>query len=62
MKKTAREIHGPRWQETFAALKYYDYRLRFGGQAVSPVGTWLQSTTQAYLIYHNPGSPAAVIQ
>ena len=45
-----------RWQETFAALKYYNYRLWFVGQIVSLVGTWMQSTAQGYLIYQITGS------
>jgi MFS family permease len=47
-----------RWQETFAALKHYNYRLWFAGQIVSLVGTWMQSTAQGYLIYQITGSPA----
>jgi MFS family permease len=47
-----------RWQETFAALKHYNYRLWFVGQIVSLVGTWMQSTAQGYLIYQITGSPA----
>lgn len=46
-----RGMRGLRWQETFAALKYYNYRLWFRGQIVSLVGTWMQSTAQGYLIY-----------
>jgi MFS family permease len=51
-------IRNLRVQETFAALKYYNYRLWFAGQVVSLVGTWMQSTAQAYLIYQITGSPA----
>jgi MFS family permease len=47
-----------RWQETFAALKHYNYRLWFAGQVVSLVGTWMQSTAQGYLIYQITHSPA----
>jgi MFS family permease len=47
-----------RWQETFASLKHYNYRLWFGGQIVSLVGTWMQSTAQGYLIYQITHSPA----
>jgi MFS family permease len=46
------------WQETFAALKHYNYRLWFAGQVVSLVGTWMQSTAQGYLIYQITSSPA----
>jgi len=37
--------------QTFAALKHYNYRLWFIGQMVSLMGTWMQSTAQGYLIY-----------
>jgi MFS family permease len=47
-----------RLQETFAAMKHYNYRLWFSGQVVSLVGTWMQSTAQGYLIYQLTGSPA----
>ena len=57
MEKTPGEIRSLRWQETFAALKHYNYRLWFGGQVVSLVGTWMQSTAQGYLIYQITGSP-----
>jgi MFS family permease len=47
-----------RWQETFTALKYYNYRLWFSGQIVSLVGTWMQGTAQGYLVYQLTSSPA----
>jgi MFS family permease len=53
-----RKTRGLRWQETFAALKHYNYRLWFVGQVVSLVGTWMQSTAQGYLIYQLTKSPA----
>ena len=37
--------------QTFAALKYPNYRLWFGGQVVSIIGTWMQATAQGFLIY-----------
>jgi MFS family permease len=55
---TKKEINSLRWQETFAALKHYNYRLWFYGQMVSLMGTWMQSTAQGYLIYQLTGSPA----
>jgi MFS family permease len=54
----AKPILKQRLQETFAALKHYNYRLWFSGQVVSLVGTWMQSTAQGYLIYQLTGSPA----
>jgi MFS family permease len=53
-----KKTNGLRWQETFAALKHYNYRLWFAGQVVSLVGTWMQSTAQGYLIYQLTHSPA----
>lgn len=46
------------WQQTFAALKYPNYRLWFYGQLVSLFGTWMQSTAQGYLIYQLTHSSA----
>jgi MFS family permease len=43
---------------TFASLRYRNYRLWFTGQMVSLVGTWMQSTAQAFLVYQLTGSPA----
>jgi MFS family permease len=43
--------------ETFASLKYPNYRLWFYGQLVSLVGTWMQATAQGYLIYELTHSP-----
>jgi MFS family permease len=55
LETTSRKI---RLQQTFAALKHYNYRLWFFGQMVSLMGTWMQSTAQGYLIYKLTGSPA----
>ena len=43
---------------TFASLKYPNYRLWFAGQLISLVGTWAQSAAQGYLIYELTKSPA----
>jgi MFS family permease len=45
-------------QGTFTSLKYPNYRLWFGGQLVSLVGTWAQSAALGYLIYELTKSPA----
>jgi hypothetical protein len=45
-------------QNTFASLKYPNYRLWFTGQLVSLVGTWAQSAALGYLIYELTKSPA----
>jgi MFS family permease len=43
---------------TFAALMYRNYRLWFMGQLASLVGTWMQTTAQAFLIFQLTKSPA----
>lgn len=45
-------------RDTFASLKYPNYRLWFAGQLVSLVGTWTQTAAQGYLIYELTKSPA----
>ncbi|HVN55145.1 MAG TPA: MFS transporter [Anaerolineaceae bacterium] len=44
-------------QTTFASFVYRNYRLWFGGQAASLVGTWMQSTAQGFFIYQLTNSP-----
>ncbi|MEJ5351715.1 MAG: MFS transporter [Melioribacteraceae bacterium] len=45
-------------KNTFAALKYPNYKLWFVGQIVSLFGSWMQSTAQAFFIYELTHSPA----
>ncbi len=45
-------------QQTFAALRYPNYRLWFMGQLASLVGTWMQSTAQGYLVFQLTQSAA----
>jgi MFS family permease len=45
-------------KQTFAALKYPNYRLWFFGQMVSLFGTWMQMTAQGYLVFELTHSPA----
>ncbi len=49
---------GLRLAGAFAALKYRNYRLWFGGQLASLVGTWMQTTAQGFLIFQLTHSPA----
>jgi MFS family permease len=49
---------GRRKRDTFAALKYPNYRLWFRGQIVSLFGTWMQMTAQGFLVYELTDSPA----
>lgn len=46
------------FSQTFAALKYRNYRLWFIGQLASLFGTWMQSTAQGFLIYELTHSAA----
>lgn len=43
---------------TFRALRHRNFRLFFGGQLISLIGTWMQSVAQSWLIYRLTGSPA----
>jgi len=42
------------------ALVYRNYRLYFGGQVVSLVGTWITTTATNWLVYRLTGSPFLV--
>ena len=43
-------------RHTFRALRHRNYRLFFFGQLVSLVGTWMQQTAIAWLVYDITGS------
>src|ERR1035441_1551691 len=43
---------------TLRALGYRNFRLFFGGQLISLVGTWMQSVAQAWLVYRLTRSSA----
>ncbi len=38
------------WQETFAALRHRNFRLFYSGQAVSLMGSWMQSVALSWLV------------
>jgi MFS family permease len=40
----------------FRSLRYRNYRLFFGGQGISLVGTWMQRIAMPWLVYHLTGS------
>lgn len=48
---------GGRVTQTFAALKFYNYRLWFIGQLVSLFGSWMQTTAQGFLVFQLTNSP-----
>jgi MFS family permease len=43
-------------QRTFSALSSPNYRRYFGGQSISLIGTWMQTTAQAWLVLQLTGS------
>lgn len=50
-----------RWlDDTFAALAVPNYRRYFAGQAVSLVGTWMQTVAQGWLVLQMTGSGTAL--
>src|SRR5581483_6612336 len=50
-----------RWLASgFPALRHRNYRLFIAGQAVSLVGTWMQSVAQSWLVYRLSNSPLAI--
>lgn len=42
---------GISWRTTFAAFRHRNYRLFFGGQLVSVIGTWMQQVALGWLVY-----------
>jgi MFS family permease len=42
--------------DAFRALRYRNFQLFFSGQLVSLIGTWMQSVSQAWLVYRLTGS------
>src|SRR5512143_4216763 len=44
----------------FSSLRNYNYRVYFFGQMTSLVGTWMQTTSQAWLVLKITGSPFAL--
>ena len=39
------------WRNTFSAFRHRNYRLFFGGQLVSVIGTWMQQVAIGWLVY-----------
>lgn len=49
-----------RWPTTFRALRHRNYRLWFGGQGISLIGTWMQNVAMQVLVYRMTGSATAL--
>lgn len=45
-------------QETFSAIRHRNYKLWFGSQIISLLGSWMQITAQGYFIFELTHSPA----
>lgn len=45
-----------RAKTVFRSLQYRNYRLFFGGQSLSLIGTWMQRIALPWLVYHMTGS------
>jgi MFS family permease len=48
---------GSRLRTVLRALKHRNYRLFFGGQLISLIGTWMQNVAQSWLVYRLTNSP-----
>lgn len=46
------------FKQTFAALKYENYRLWFWGQMISLFGSWMQTTALGFFVFELTHSPA----
>ncbi len=47
------------FRESFSPLRFRSFRIYIGGQAVSLIGTWIQTTAQGWLVWQLTGSEAA---
>lgn len=45
------------WVSAFSALRHRNFRLFFGGQLTSLIGTWMQTVAQAWLVLKLTNSP-----
>jgi MFS family permease len=45
-----------KFKTIFRSLQYRNYRLFFGGQSISLIGTWMQRIAMPWLVYHLTGS------
>ncbi len=48
----------PRVRHALRSLRHRNYRLFFGGQLISLIGTWMQNVAQSWLVYRLTGSEA----
>ncbi len=48
--------NGDAFSQVFASLKSYNFRLYFGGQCISLIGTWMQQIAMSWLVFRLTGS------
>jgi len=48
--------HSGAFSQIFASLKSYNFRLYFGGQCISLIGTWMQQIAMSWLVFRLTGS------
>lgn len=56
MGKSIPGYNGERLRLIFRSFQYRNYRLFFGGQSISLIGTWMQRIAMPWLVYHITGS------
>ena len=56
MNKGGSGYNGDRFRLIFRSFQYRNYRLFFGGQSISLIGTWMQRIAMPWLVYHVSGS------
>jgi MFS family permease len=56
MDKVGNDDIGNRLKIIFRSFQYRNYRLFFGGQSISLIGTWMQRIAMPWLVYHITGS------
>ena len=57
MNNAMRAVDRGGFAHVFRTLRYRNYRLFFGGQLVSLVGTWMQQVAMTWLVYRMTNSP-----
>lgn len=56
MARTKDRVNGMSWSLLVRALRHRNYRLFFGGQGISLIGTWMTRVATAWLVYRMTGS------
>src|SRR5689334_5585284 len=52
----AQRVPRARWKDAVRALRHRNFRLFFGGQVISLIGTWMQSVAESWLVFRLTGS------